>query len=50
MQENDTVRVAVRIRPLNDYEIVQDSSFCITASPGENQVRKIEVFINLKPL
>lgn len=36
--ESDTVRVAVRIRPLNEYESIQDSSFCVTAVPNENQV------------
>ena len=39
MTEKDTsVKVAVRIRPLNDYEAVQDSSLCIDVVPGETQV------------
>lgn len=36
---NDTVRVAVRIRPLSDYEIIQDSSLCVNADPNGKQVR-----------
>jgi hypothetical protein len=39
MGDKDTaVKVAVRIRPLNDYEEIQDSSLCISAIPNENQV------------
>ncbi len=40
MNENrDTaVKVAVRIRPLSDYEEIQDSSLCINTIPEENQV------------
>lgn len=39
MGDKDTsVKVAVRIRPLNDYEAVQDSSLCIDVVHGETQV------------
>lgn len=38
--KDTTVKVAVRIRPLNDYEAVQDSSLCIDVVPGETQVSK----------
>ncbi len=39
MTEKDTsVKVAVRIRPLNDYEAVQDSSYCVDVVPGDTQV------------
>jgi kinesin family protein 4/21/27 len=38
-ESNDTVRVAVRIRPLSDYEIIQDSSQCVTADTNGKQIR-----------
>lgn len=44
MESNDTVRVAVRIRPLSDYEIIQDSSQCVTADPNGKQVKLIFLF------
>ena len=38
--DRDTsVKVAVRVRPLNDYEAVQDSAFCINVVPGETQIQ-----------
>ena len=37
--ENDTsVKVAVRIRPLSEEELSQDSSYCINANKKNNQV------------
>lgn len=38
MAEKDSVRVAVRLRPLSDYERIRDQSLCIHAEPNENQV------------
>jgi hypothetical protein len=39
MENKDTaVKVAVRIRPLSEYEEIQDSSYCVTANNNENQV------------
>lgn len=42
---NDTVRVAVRIRPLSDYEIIQDSSMCVSADPNGKQVGNREYLV-----
>jgi hypothetical protein len=41
MEVNDetSVKVAVRIRPLNASEVADDSNLCITVVPGEPQVR-----------
>lgn len=47
MSDKDTtVKVAVRIRPLNDYEAVQDSSLCIDVVPGETQVTNLRCEAN----
>lgn len=39
LSEDTTVKVAVRIRPLNEYEAVQDSSECMDIVPGRHQIR-----------
>lgn len=36
--KSTSVQVAVRIRPLNEIEDIEDSSMCISAVPGESQV------------
>lgn len=38
MSKDTAVKVAVRVRPLSDYEEIQDSSLCITTLSNENQV------------
>ncbi len=45
--KDTTVKVAVRIRPLNDYEAVQDSSLCIDVVSGETQV-SLEYYICIR--
>ena len=35
---DNSVKVAVRIRPLNEEEVSQDDSLCIQANRNENQV------------
>jgi kinesin family member 21 len=37
--KDNSVKVAVRIRPLSDYEAVQDSTVCLSVIPGEAQIR-----------
>jgi hypothetical protein len=40
MADGDTtVKVAVRIRPLNEYEALQDGSNCLDVVHGQKQVR-----------
>eukprot|EP00599_Poterioochromonas_sp_BG-1_P008389 CAMPEP_0173142146 /NCGR_PEP_ID=MMETSP1105-20130129/5918_1 /TAXON_ID=2985 /ORGANISM="Ochromonas sp., Strain BG-1" /LENGTH=1680 /DNA_ID=CAMNT_0014055489 /DNA_START=87 /DNA_END=5126 /DNA_ORIENTATION=- len=39
ISRDTAVKVAVRIRPLSDYEEIQDSSLCINTIPEENQIR-----------
>ena len=38
MDKDTSVKVAVRIRPLSDYESVQESPYCISAITSESQV------------
>jgi hypothetical protein len=38
MQNDTSVKVAVRIRPLSDIEASSDDSLCIDIAPGGNQV------------
>eukprot|EP00981_Chlorochromonas_danica_P015711 scaffold14367_cov250-Ochromonas_danica.AAC.7 len=37
--QDTTVKVAVRIRPLNEIELLQDSSICLDVIPGRPQIR-----------
>ena len=38
VDRDNSVKVAVRIRPLNDDELAQDSGYFITPVPGQSQV------------
>lgn len=46
-QSDVSVKVAVRIRPLNASEIAEDCNHCVTLIPGEPQVNLVCLMIKL---
>lgn len=44
--QDTTVKVAVRIRPLNEYEAVQDALECMDVVPGRQQVCYLSLMLS----